>query len=110
MPLEINHQTVPHLKALTHIIEHTSRHELRCTFKQHCTVLKSAVLLHKRAKRRFNVTLAVHHFIKKKYPIIIRSLNVRLSIPFFSFFIDLSCASEIALKIMEIIFILMFTR
>ena len=34
MPLEINHQTIPNLKALTHGIEHTSRHGLGRTLKQ----------------------------------------------------------------------------
>ena len=60
IPLEIKRHTVPHLKALTHSIEHTNRHELGSTFKQHYTVLKSTILLHKRAKRRFHVTVAVH--------------------------------------------------
>ena len=60
MPLEIKRHTVPHLKALTHSIEHTNRHELGSTFKQHCTDLKSSILLHKMAKRQSHVTVAVH--------------------------------------------------
>ena len=58
--LEINHKTVPRLKALTHSIEHTNRHELGSTFKQHYSDLKSAILLQKRAKRWSHVTAAVH--------------------------------------------------
>ena len=60
MPLEINHQTVPHLKGLTHSIKHTSRHGLSSTFMQHYTVLKTTILLHKRAKPQFHVTVAVY--------------------------------------------------
>ena len=59
MLLEIYHHTVPHLKALTHSIEHTSRHGLGSTFKQHYTVLKSTILLHERAKRWFHETVAI---------------------------------------------------
>ena len=59
MPLEIKHHTVSHLKALKHSIEHTSGYGRGSTFKQCFTVLKSAILLHKRAKRRFYVTVAV---------------------------------------------------
>ena len=44
-------QTIPHFEALTYGIE--------STFKQRYTVLKSTILLHKRAKRRFHVTVAV---------------------------------------------------
>ena len=60
MPLEIKRHTVPHLKALTHSIERRSGHGHGSTFKQLYTVLKSTVLLHKRAKRRFHVTVAVY--------------------------------------------------
>ena len=59
MPLEINHPTVPQLKPLTHSIENLNRHGLCRTFQQRYTVLKSAILLHIRAKRRFHVTAAV---------------------------------------------------
>ena len=59
MLLEIYHHTVPHLKALMHSIEHTSRHGLGSTFKQHYTVLKSTILLHKLDKWQFHVTEAV---------------------------------------------------
>ena len=60
MFLEIKSHTVPHLKALTRSIECWGRHRHGSTFKQHYTVLKSAVLLHKRAKRRFHVMVAVY--------------------------------------------------
>ena len=59
VPLEIKRHTIPHLKALTHRIDHASGKGCGCTFKQHYTVLKSTILLHKRAKRRFHVTVAV---------------------------------------------------
>ena len=60
MPLEMNYHSIPHLKALTQIIEDTSRHVLGSSFKQHCTVLKNFILLHKRTKQRFHVTVAVY--------------------------------------------------
>ena len=59
MPLEIKRHTIPHLKALTHSIEHASRQGRGSAFKQHYTVLKSTILLHKRAKRRFHVTVCL---------------------------------------------------
>ena len=59
MPLEIKRHTVPHLKALTRSIDHWGRHGHSSTFKLHYTVLKSTILLHKSAKRRFHVTVAV---------------------------------------------------
>ena len=59
MPLEIKRHTVPHLKSLKCSIEHIGGHGRGSTFKLHYTVLKSAILLHKRAKRRFHVTVAV---------------------------------------------------
>ena len=58
-PLEIKHHTVPHLKALKHSIEHTSGYGRGSAFKQCYTFLKSTILLHKRAKRRFHVMVAV---------------------------------------------------
>ena len=65
MPLEIKRHTVPHLKALTRSIEHWGRHGHSSTFKLHYNVLKSTILLHKSAKRRFHVTVAVYN--KKKF-------------------------------------------
>ena len=59
MPLEIKRHTVPHLKALTHSIEHIGGHWHGSTFKQRHTVMKSTTLLHKWPKRRFHVTVAV---------------------------------------------------
>ena len=59
MPLKIKGHTIPYLKALTHSIEHASRQGLGNTFKQGYTVLKSTILLHERAKRRFHVTVCV---------------------------------------------------
>ena len=59
MPLEIKRHTVPHLKALTRSIDHWGRHGHSSTFKLHYTVLKSTILLHKSAKWRFHVTVAV---------------------------------------------------
>ena len=59
MPLEIKHNKIPHLKALTPSIEHKGEHERGSTLKQHYTVSKSAILLHKWPKRRFHVTVAV---------------------------------------------------
>ena len=60
MPLDILRHTIPHLKALTGCIEHASGQGRGSTFKQHYTVLKSTILHHKRAKRWFHVTIAVH--------------------------------------------------
>ena len=52
MLLEIKRRTVPHLKALTHDIGHTSGYGRRSsTFEKCYTVLKSIIILHKRAKR-----------------------------------------------------------
>ena len=60
IPLEIKRHTIPHLKALTRSIDHWGRHGHSSTFKLHYTVLKSTILLHKSAKRRFHVTVAVY--------------------------------------------------
>ena len=59
VPLEIKRHTIPHLKALICNIEHASRNGNCIAFKQHYPVLKSAISLHKRAKRWFHVTIAV---------------------------------------------------
>ena len=59
MPLEIKRHTVPHLKALTRSIDHWGWHGHSSTFKLHYNVLKSTILLHKSAKRRLHVTVAV---------------------------------------------------
>ena len=50
---------MPHLKALTHSIEH-ARGQMRGTFKQRYTILNSTILFHKKAKRRFHVTVCVN--------------------------------------------------
>ena len=50
MPLEMKRHTILPLKALTDSIEHAIRHGLGSTFMQRYIVLKSAILLHKRAK------------------------------------------------------------
>ena len=60
MPLEIKRHKIPHLKALTHSIGHESEQGHGSTFKQCYTVLKSTILLHKKAKLWFHVTLAVY--------------------------------------------------
>ena len=60
IPLEIKHHTVPHLKALTCSIECRGGHGHGSTFKQCYTVMKSTILLHKRPKQWFHVTVAVH--------------------------------------------------
>ena len=63
MRLEIKRHKIPHLKALTHSIEHASGHRHGSTFKQCYTVLKSTILLDKLlAERRFHVTVAVCSF------------------------------------------------
>ena len=59
MPFEM-WRTVPHLKALKCSIECVSWHGCGITFKQRYTVLKSTILLHKRAKRRIHVTVAAY--------------------------------------------------
>ena len=59
MPLEEKVHAVPHLKALKHSIEHTSGNVHGSTFKQCYTVLKSTILLNKRAKRQSHMTAAV---------------------------------------------------
>ena len=59
MSLEVECHTVPHLKALTHSIEHRGWHGCGSTFKQRYTVMKSTILLHKWPKGRFDVTVAV---------------------------------------------------
>ena len=60
MPLEIKHNKIPHLKALTPSIEHTNEQGYGSTIKQCYTVLKRSILLNKWAKRRFHVTIAVY--------------------------------------------------
>ena len=60
MPLEIKCHTIPHLKALTYSIKHTIGKGRGSTFKQRYTVLKSTILLHKRAKWRFHMTVCVY--------------------------------------------------
>ena len=60
MSLEIKGHTIPHLKALTRSIEHLGVQGRGSTFKQCYTVLKSTILLHKKAKQRFHVTVAVY--------------------------------------------------
>ena len=62
MPFEIKRHTVPHLKALTRSIERRGEHGRGSTFKQHYTVMKSTILLHKWPKRRFHVKVAVLQF------------------------------------------------
>ena len=62
MPLEIEHHTIPHLKALTCIIEDASEQGRCSTFKQCYTVLKRSILLNKWTKRRFLVTVAIQAF------------------------------------------------
>ena len=64
MPLEIKRHTIPHLKALTRSIEHLGVQGRDSTFKQHYTVFKSTILLHKRAKRRFHLTVAVRQVVQ----------------------------------------------
>ena len=59
MPLEIKSHTVPLLKALTGSIECRGGHGRDSTFKQHYTVMKSAILLHKLPKQWFHVMVAV---------------------------------------------------
>ena len=59
LPLEIKSHTVPLLKPLTGSIECRGGHGRDSTFKQHYTVMKSTILLHKWPKRRFDVTVAV---------------------------------------------------
>ena len=60
IPLEIKRHTIPHLKALTHSIEHTDGHGHASAFKQCYTILKSTILYHKLAKERFHPTLGVN--------------------------------------------------
>ena len=55
---------VPHLKALTRSIEHRGGHWRGSTFKQHYTVKKGIILLHKWLKRRFHVMAAVFTHLK----------------------------------------------
>ena len=59
LPFEIKCHTIPHLKALTPGIEHASGQRRGSSFKQHYTVLKITILIHKRAKWQFHVTVAV---------------------------------------------------
>ena len=61
-PLEIKRHTVPHLKALTGCVGHTSGNGRGSTFKQHCPLRKSTSLLQKWPKRQFHVTLALNFF------------------------------------------------
>ena len=59
IPLEKDCHKIPHLKALVCSIWHASVQGRCSTFKHHYTVLKSTILLHKRAKRRFHLIVAV---------------------------------------------------
>ena len=67
-PLEIKPYTVPHLKALTRSIEHMGMGLAILLSSATYTLLKSTILLHKRAKWRFHVTVAVcmHNVIAYK--------------------------------------------
>ena len=58
MPFQIKRHTVPHLKALTCSIECRGRDGHGSALKQHETVKKSTILLHKWPKWRFHVTVA----------------------------------------------------
>ena len=53
----MKHHTVPHLKALARSIEHASRYGRGSTFMQFYIVLKSSILLHKRAHRILRLIL-----------------------------------------------------
>ena len=53
MPLEIEHHTIPSLKALTHSIDNARGQGRGSTFKQRHTILKSIILLHKKLNGGF---------------------------------------------------------
>ena len=63
MPLEIKHHIIPHLKALTRYIEHTSEQGCGSTFKQRYTVLKSTISLHESAIGWFHVGSCIRVYI-----------------------------------------------
>ena len=61
IPTEIKPHKIPHLKALTSIMQHGSGQERGSAFKQRYTILKSTILLHKKVKRWFHVMVAVSY-------------------------------------------------